>query len=835
MSLANIVKTLVLDVYDHDQTQAIIKAIALDSKTRYVQATLTYMGADYPVSETATVTLTVLRPDKVGAQVAGSVVDVDNADRTGTIKGVYAELTQTALAVKGKCLCQFKITDGEQILRTEIFAVNNGQALDADIEEWAGDLDGHNLDEMADSIETLEANVGQIQEDLSTVKEGLRAVSDYADKGTAKIYVNDYTQGSLSSGQETVATGRIRSGYIGLNNVLRPKFTLRTGTYQASLHFYAEEDASSWIISSSSWLSDGASVVIPYDANFVRIVVKYSDNSGITPADFVPNSVYIDGASRINAALDSYVDGSNLTHLSEMFGFYRNFAPYALDTTVTGVIKIGTFNSGRCSCVVNLSKDTYLTMTNPSYVFRLYWWEGSTLCHTTWGSTWEVLASIDVGITIKKADGSDFAENEKPQKYLIDAGLYSAPKAYYLNELEATKNKIFAWNDEPGLCFLLSADMHHMSVQGTLQKYDTITDTVVNMKALAESVKFDGNISLGDLTDMKVPTAEKAELYGIVDLSYGNLDAVFRKWNEYAITKLKNVVPNFICCNGNHDDNRYINRDVVQASVSAYDYTRGEMYSYFTSMSADRVSNANNHGLDYYIDYAKHNVRMVVLNDSFYTESGKNWWYGYEDSTVAWFEEVLANTPSDYNVILVTHMSPFNTHNEDTTDYKNITNVRNAISSYITGGGKFLATLYGHTHADWATMYPWTEICFAAGKCQNSNPPSNLPESVRPTRTAGTYTEDCWSTVIIQPSAKCIKVVRFGAGTDRIYHTENQTITAGTTLSTMLEGNVTWSSRYAEIATVTGGVVTPVASGWTMITATSANGDSEHWGIIVSA
>lgn len=102
MALTTIVKTLVLDVYDHDQTQATIKAIALDSKTRYVQATLTYMGADYPVSETATVTLTVLRPDKVGAQVVGSVVDVDNADRTGTIKGVFAELTQAALAVRGK-------------------------------------------------------------------------------------------------------------------------------------------------------------------------------------------------------------------------------------------------------------------------------------------------------------------------------------------------------------------------------------------------------------------------------------------------------------------------------------------------------------------------------------------------------------------------------------------------------------------------------------------------------------------------------------------------------------------------------------------------------------
>lgn len=205
MALTNIVKTLVLDVYDHDQTQATIKAIALDSKTRFVKATLTYEGADYPVSETATVTLTVLRPDKVGAQVVGSVVDVDNADRTGTIKGVYAELTQTALAVKGKCLCQFRITDGEQILRTEIFGINNGQALDADIEEWAGDLDGHNLDEMAESIETLESAVGTLQTDVATVKEGLlsleqegypmasiqEAVDAWADENEAEI-VNAY-------------------------------------------------------------------------------------------------------------------------------------------------------------------------------------------------------------------------------------------------------------------------------------------------------------------------------------------------------------------------------------------------------------------------------------------------------------------------------------------------------------------------------------------------------------------------------------------------------------------------------------------------------------------
>lgn len=173
MALTNLVTSLVLDVYDHDTIPTSVKAIALDKQTRFIKATLTYRGADYPVDENATVTLTVIRPDKTGVQVTGSVVDVDNADRTGTIKGVYAELTQAALAKSGNLRAQFKMTVGEQILRTEIFKINNGIALDEETSDWAGDLDGHNLDEMAQSIEDLSSDVSEIQDDVSDLKEGL--------------------------------------------------------------------------------------------------------------------------------------------------------------------------------------------------------------------------------------------------------------------------------------------------------------------------------------------------------------------------------------------------------------------------------------------------------------------------------------------------------------------------------------------------------------------------------------------------------------------------------------------------------------------------------------
>lgn len=212
MALTNIVTNIDLDVYDHDLTPTTVKAIALDGQTRYVAAALLWGRVLYDIGQGAGVTLTVMRPDKTGVQITGSTYSYD-ADGTA-MYGAYAELTQLALAIKGTCKAQFKITSGEQILRTEIFGINNGQALDADVEEWAGDLDGHNLDEMAESIETLETNVGQIQEDLSTVKEGLSAI----EYGNDLVAV-EWEQGSIdNSGANVSSNTTIRTtDYIDLS------------------------------------------------------------------------------------------------------------------------------------------------------------------------------------------------------------------------------------------------------------------------------------------------------------------------------------------------------------------------------------------------------------------------------------------------------------------------------------------------------------------------------------------------------------------------------------------------------------------------------------------
>ena len=170
MALTNLQANVSLDLYDHDSAKPVIKAIALDNDTRYVLANITYRGARYDIGSSPSVQLIVIRPDKVGVQVIGQpqeiVIGVED-DTPVTVYGAYAELDQAALAISGTLLGQFKITSGDQILRTQIFQILNGEALDSDT--WAGDYDGYNLDDLVETVnEVSEAANGVINMTVSS-------------------------------------------------------------------------------------------------------------------------------------------------------------------------------------------------------------------------------------------------------------------------------------------------------------------------------------------------------------------------------------------------------------------------------------------------------------------------------------------------------------------------------------------------------------------------------------------------------------------------------------------------------------------------------------------
>jgi len=191
LSLINIEKTIELDVYDHDTTPSVIKTIQLDTGTRTVYAVIQNSRQDYDIGQNASVSLTVLRPDKTKVQITGETF-VSYTGAGGDTYGAKAELSDVALAVKGNLKAQFKITSGEQELRTEIFAINNGEALDAGDGDWAGDLDGHNLDEMAESIETLQTDMTAVNEDVSDLKSGFSDLYNTA-------YVTDSASGATAN------------------------------------------------------------------------------------------------------------------------------------------------------------------------------------------------------------------------------------------------------------------------------------------------------------------------------------------------------------------------------------------------------------------------------------------------------------------------------------------------------------------------------------------------------------------------------------------------------------------------------------------------------------
>ena len=179
MALTNLQANITLDVYDHDGAKPSIKTIALDDNTRYVLANIRSRGEVYDIGSSATVQLIVIRPDKVGVQIAGQAqgIEIGQEDESVvTVYGAYAELDQAAIVLPGTLLGQFKITSGDQILRTQIFQILNGEALDSDT--WAGDYDGYNLDELVETVnEVSEAANGVINMTVSaqTLPQGASA------------------------------------------------------------------------------------------------------------------------------------------------------------------------------------------------------------------------------------------------------------------------------------------------------------------------------------------------------------------------------------------------------------------------------------------------------------------------------------------------------------------------------------------------------------------------------------------------------------------------------------------------------------------------------------
>lgn len=380
-------------------------------------------------------------------------------------------------------------------------------------------------------------------------------------------------------------------------------------------------------------------------------------------------------------------------------------------------------------------------------------------------------------------------------------------KPYFENEMNDTVNKVRNAANEPSLIFPVVTDIHRYSAD-TPQNFDAMVD---NISKFAQLVRCDFVINLGDSIDGQDTQAVSLE-------------------QAYSVTEaFRKIGAPCLYAHGNHDNNPY----TTSGSFSNREFDIYQCFkAFFLNVRGVKV-NASENGTDYYIDFDGIGVRAVVLNSS-NVKKAKN--YGYGNSTATWLANVALDT--DYTVLLMEHISSISTQVWNNTAGTNYGGITSAIQAFINGGGTIIQ-LSGHSHVDTAFIDPWVAIGFVCQKCSQADISTTEMQKISgyidtlgsPTRTVNTATEDAWTVCILKPFSNELDTIRFGAGADRYFH---YAPIAPTTLTSKLSGTLTWSSSDLDVATVSNGVVTGVASGTCAIIAKDESGNYEAWVITVS-
>lgn len=307
-------------------------------------------------------------------------------------------------------------------------------------------------------------------------------------------------------------------------------------------------------------------------------------------------------------------------------------------------------------------------------------------------------------------------------------------KSYYASEMEDTISKVRALQTEPNLTLFYITDIHAYFVSGAETLYKTSID---NMRYLLTEIPCDGVVNLGDSIEGYASS--------VTAMGYGNLIS-----NEFR----KIGVPYFSVI-GNHDDNRY-------HSASAQRLTVGQRYQSLVGATRRVVSDAA--GLNYYVDFPEFKIRMICLN------AVADYSYKYDADTCTWLTSVALDTPAGYGVLLNTHVAPSGAWNYNNTTPANASTILSALSTYA-ASKDVVGIICGHNHVDavFSSPHPGATLCCEKFENENGDPAKWPSGAVKPTRTLGTASEDCWTVAVIQTISRKVNLIRFGAGEDRSF------------------------------------------------------------------
>ena len=111
---------VVLDV-NYNKSNVIVNAHQGDTGTRFIDVTLTQSGEVITMSDTFTAT--------AKASIYGAVKAVNECEVDTVNNKIIVELTNTMLDTPGKLICEITLSEGEQIITTQMFTVNVSQSV----------------------------------------------------------------------------------------------------------------------------------------------------------------------------------------------------------------------------------------------------------------------------------------------------------------------------------------------------------------------------------------------------------------------------------------------------------------------------------------------------------------------------------------------------------------------------------------------------------------------------------------------------------------------------------------------------------------------------------
>jgi predicted phosphodiesterase len=330
-------------------------------------------------------------------------------------------------------------------------------------------------------------------------------------------------------------------------------------------------------------------------------------------------------------------------------------------------------------------------------------------------------------------------------------------RPYYISEALKTVQSTIAAITSRALVLSVFTDAHYNDV-AISSRSGVFFDTVRNIKYVNHLLRSDAVVCLGDM------------------INAGEHDTQL-KLHSKLISSLLETNPKVLIAVGNHDFN---------GSEYAEVFSGGEIYALSQHLNESIVVRD---GINprYYIDYPNRKVRVIVLQTS--RDSGSVIEQAMPAAeNKAWLANTALDTPDGYTVVVLSHY-PLNAglaigeNIYGGSDILGILNAyarqasytdsaNNAVYDFSTKTGtKVACVLYGHTHVDNiyqdpGLTFPQINIACAKKEQVTSTLPS-LGSPSSPERDWGAITSDLWDNVVILPAEKKIKLIRFGAGSDR--------------------------------------------------------------------